>query len=156
MTMQAAVRTDELAERSAKAPTRRLPAVARTLMGLVFLASGLFGLLIVAGVVPIPQPPASEGATAFLVALSKTGYLFALIKATEATVGALLLSNRFVPLALALVAPVLVNILAFHLFLSREGIAPGIVLTGLEVYLAWVYRAAFRPMLAPRVGAGAT
>ena len=132
--------------------SRHLPVVARVLLGLVFLASGVFGLLIAAGVVPVPQPspPAPERAAAFLAALAGTGYLFPLIKGTETVAGALLISNRFVPLALALLAPVLVNIVAFHVFLSPAGIAPGVVLAVLEVYLAWANREAYRPLLAKR------
>jgi hypothetical protein len=65
-------------------------------------------------------------------------------------VGVLLLSNRFVPLALALIAPVLVNIVAFHAFLAPKAILPGAVLFALGVYLAWTYRAAYRTMLVSR------
>ena len=65
-------------------------------------------------------------------------------------VGALLLSNRFVPLALALIAPVVVNIALVHAFLAPAGIGTGVVVLALEVYLAWSYRKAYRPMLAMR------
>jgi hypothetical protein len=68
----------------------------------------------------------------------------------------LLLANRFVPLALALLAPVLVNIVLFHGFLAPSGSGPGLVLLALELYLAWSYRAAFRPMLAARAAPGAS
>ena len=74
--------------------------------------------------------------------------MFPLIFGTQAIVGVMLLVNRFVPLALALIAPVIVNIIAFHLFLEPSGIAPGAVVLALEVYLAWAYRQAYRPMLA--------
>ena len=60
----------------------------------------------------------SEGAIAFFGGLMKTGYMMPLIFGTQVLVGALLLSNRFVPLALALIAPVIVNIVAFHAFLA--------------------------------------
>jgi hypothetical protein len=62
-----------------------------------------------------------------------------------------LLSNRFVPLALALVAPVIVNILAFHAFLAPAGLALPLVLLATELVLAYSYRAAFAPMLGARV-----
>ena len=64
------------------------------------------------------EPPEPASAGAFLGALFSTGYMFPLIKGTETLAGALLLSNRFVPLALTLLAPVLVNIVAFHVFLA--------------------------------------
>jgi len=81
-----------------------------------------------------------EGALAFAGALAQTGYMFTLVKATEVLVGALLLANRFVPLALALIAPVLVNIVLFHAVLAPSGIGAGLVFLALELYLAWSYR----------------
>ena len=80
-----------------------------------------------------------------------SGYFFPLLKATEVTAGLLLLSNRFVPLALALLAPVLVNIIAFHAFLAPAGLPIPIVLLAGELYLAWSYRDAFALMLRARV-----
>ena len=55
------------------------------------------------------------------------------------------------PLALAILAPVLVNIVLFQAFLMPSGIRIGLVLLALTVYLAWSYRAVYRPMLAARV-----
>ena len=46
-----------------------------------------------------------------------------------------------------LIMPVLVNILAFHIFLEPANTAPGAILMALELYLAWVYRDAYRPLL---------
>jgi hypothetical protein len=83
-------------------------------------------------------------------AFMKSGYMIPLIFATQLAVGAMLLLNRFVPLALALIAPVIVNIIAFHLFLDPSGIAPGAVVLVLEAYLVWSNRQAYRPMLACR------
>jgi hypothetical protein len=86
----------------------------------------------------------------------KTGYMLPLIFGTQALVGALLLANRFVPLALALIAPVIVNIVAFHAFVQPSGaVMAGVVLV-LELYLAWAYRGAYLPMLAMRVKPGAS
>lgn len=138
--------------RATKPLTRHLPAAARLLMGLGFLVFGLNGFL---SFIPPPTEPIPEGAAAFGGALVQTGYMFPLVKGTEVLVGALLLANRFVPLALALIAPVLVNIVLFHAFLAPSGIALGLVLLALELYLAWSYRAAFRPMLAARATPGA-
>jgi uncharacterized membrane protein YeiB len=125
------------------------PKIARILMGLLFLIMGLNGFLMF-----LPQPaPGSLPAAAvtFLGALATSGYLTQLLSATQVIVGILLLSNRFVPLALALIAPVVVNIVAFHVFLLPTGAAvPAVLAAVLEVYLAWVYRDAFRPMLAMR------
>ncbi len=95
-----------------------------------------------------------EGAVEFAGALMKTGYMFPLIAGTQLLVGVLLLVNRFVPLALVLIMPVLVNIIAFHIFLQPSGIGPGVFFLVLELYLAWVYRKAFLPMLAMRAKPG--
>jgi len=61
----------------------------------------------------------------------------------------LLLSNRFVPLALVLIAPVIVNIVAFHLFLEHSGTGMAIVIALLEIYLAWSYRSMLSPRAKP-------
>ena len=121
---------------------------ARVLLGLVFFTFGLDGFL---HFVPQPDPstmPASS--MAFAGALMATGYMFPLIKGTEVLVGALLLANRFVPLALVLLAPVLVNIVLFSAFLAPSGIGMGIVLVGLQLFLAWTHRRAYRPLLTAR------
>jgi hypothetical protein len=77
------------------------------------------------------------------------GYVFPLIKTIEVVAGAALLANRFVPLALTLLAPIIVNIAAFH-FLLAPSYAMPVVLLVLELYLAWRHRAAFLPMLRAR------
>lgn len=130
---------------------RRLPDIGRILLGLMFLVFGLNGFL---NFIPQPKDPIPEGAMAFAGAMMKTGYLFQLVKGTEVLAAVLLLSNRFVPLALTLLAPVLVNIVAFHVFLAPATVAPAIVILALELYLAWAYRSAFREMLAAKVRPG--
>ena len=131
---------------------RHLPTIARVLLGLLFFVFGLVGLL---NLMP-PPPPESlpPKLVAFSTAMMNTGYLFQLVKGTEVLVGALLLLNRFVPFALALIAPVIVNIVAIHAFLAPSGLGMAVVILGLELYLAWSYRSAFRPMLAARVMPG--
>jgi uncharacterized membrane protein YphA (DoxX/SURF4 family) len=132
-----------------KSFARYLPTIARILMGLMFFVFGLNGFLHF-----MPQPPMPEGPREFFGALMKTGYMVPLIFVTQTLVGALLLLNRFVPLALALIAPVIVNIILFHLFLAPSGMVMAIVVLVLELYLAWSYRGAFLPMLAPRAKPG--
>jgi uncharacterized membrane protein YphA (DoxX/SURF4 family) len=126
---------------------RHAPTAARVLLGLLFFVFGLNGFL---QFIPQPATPPPEGAMAFFGALMKTGYMFPLIKGTEVVCGALLLSNRFVTLALAVLAPIVVNIVAFHTALAPAGGGPGYLAFILEVYLAWSYRDAYRPMLAAR------
>lgn len=124
--------------------SRLLPTVARTLLGLLFLVFGLNGFLHF-----MPMPPAPARAGEFLGALAATGYMFPLIKGTEVVAGALLLSGRLVPLALVLLAPVIVNIVAYHLALAPGGYGLLALIVGLEAYLAWAYRDSFAGVLNP-------
>jgi hypothetical protein len=149
-TPDAKFQADESAGR--KTFTRYLPCLARILMGLMFFVFGLNGYL---NFIPRPKTPMPEVAVTFFEALMKTGYMMPLIFGTQVIVGALLVSNRFVPLALALIAPVIVNIVAFHAFIVPSGAVMAGVMLVLELYLAWAYRAAFRPMLAMRLEPGA-
>ena len=117
---------------------------ARILLGLIFFVFGLnffFHFL--------PQPPMPAAAGAFAGAMFATGYLFVVVKVVEVASGALLLAGRFVPLALAVLAPIVINIVLFHGFLAPAGIALPLVVLALELFLAWSYRSAYRPMLAP-------
>jgi len=131
-----------------KSFTRHFPTIARILLGLPLF---IFGLNLFLNFIPQPKTPLPEGAMAFAGALVATGYMMQLIGTTQLVVGVLLLINRFVPLALALFAPFVVNSLAFHFFLERTGLPMALIFAGFELYLAWAYRAAFRPMLAARV-----
>ncbi len=136
-----------LAEQKRKSFARYLPTIARILMGLMFFVFGLNGFL---HFIPEPKKPMPEGAMAFAGALVKTGYMFPMVMGTQLLVGVLLLLNRFVPLALALLAPVIVNIVVFHLFLAPSGLGIAFLVLALELYLAWAYRSSYGTMLSPR------
>jgi len=112
----------------------------------MFLVMGLNGFLDF-----LPHPATMPAnATAFMGGLMASGYIFPLISGVQLLVAILLLSNRFVPLALAVIAPVIVNIAAFHLFLSSMG-APLAALTILPyLYLVWIHGPAYRSMLVSR------
>ncbi len=124
----------------------KVSTVARYVQGAAFLLFGLNGFLHF-----LPQPPAPPAAGAFAGALFATGYMFPLVKATEIVSAVLLLSNRYVPLALAIIAPVIVNIVAFHAFLAPAGLVLPLLLLATELVLAYSYRDAFAPMLRSRV-----
>ena len=125
-----------------KRASRIVTAIVRILLGLMFLLFGLNGFL---NFIPTPEDMPQEIMTV-MGALMKAGYL-TVVSGAEVIVAVLLLTNRFVPLALALLAPIIVGILTFHLAMQPATIGPGIVVTLMELYLAWSYRSAFRPML---------
>lgn len=122
---------------------RFAPHAARILLGLIFFVFGLNGFL---GF--LPHPPLPDEAGAFLGGLAAAGYMFPLIKGTEVVAGLLLLSNRLVPLALVLLAPIVVNIVLFHAVLAPAGMGLTLVVLALELALAYAYRASFRSVLA--------
>jgi uncharacterized membrane protein YphA (DoxX/SURF4 family) len=133
---------------SSISPAKRYGLIAaRVVLGLVFFVFGLNGFF---NFIPPPPDGIPAGAAALAGAMMKSGYMFPLVKGTEVIVGALLLSNRFVPLALVIIAPVIVNILAFHAFLAPSGLAVPIVILALELTLAWSHRKVYLPMLAAR------
>src|SRR5262245_43108981 len=123
--------------------SRKAPPVARIGLGLVFFVFGLNGFLHF-----LPNPPLPEGpALTFMGGLAATGYFFPLLKGGHLSSGLLLLSNRFAPLALPLLAPIVVNTLAFHALLAPGGLVMALAILGAEIYLAWAYRSAFKAML---------
>jgi uncharacterized membrane protein YphA (DoxX/SURF4 family) len=125
---------------------------ARILLGLIFFVFGLNGFFHF-----LPQPPMSGPPADFAGALVASGYMFPLLKGTEVIGGVLLLSGRLVPLALTVLAPVIVNIFAFHLFLAPSGLALPVVIVALEIFLARSYWSAFASVVRVNVapdGAG--
>lgn len=121
-----------------------LAALPRFVLGFILFSSGLAGLLHL-----IPAQPLEGPGALYMTGLGGS-YLITLVKLTEVATGALLLANRFVPLALTVAAPVLVNIFAFHAFYAPGGLALPVVLLAAEFFLAWQYRSVFAPMLAPK------
>jgi uncharacterized membrane protein YphA (DoxX/SURF4 family) len=133
-----------------KSAARYVTAIIRILLGLMFLVFGLNGFL---NFMPPPKDMPQEVMNVS-GALMKGGYM-TVVSGTEVLVAVMLLTNRFVPLALALLAPVVVGILTFHIAIAPATIGPGIVVLVMELYLAWAYRGAFRPMLKAKVSPGA-
>lgn len=120
----------------------KIPAIVRTLLGLGFV---VFGLNYFVPFLPMPKDIPQE-ALAFIgpfVGLKFMG----LIKSIEIIAGLLLLGNLFVPLALTLLAPILVGITWFHIQAEPKGLPLPVVLLVLEIASAYFYRAAFAPML---------
>lgn len=120
---------------------RKLPTVVRVVLALLFLGSGLAGLL------QLVPPPELDGAGgAFVAGLDAAGYFLPLLRVVELGIASLLLA-RLVPLALVIAAPVIVHIAAFHLFLAPEGLPIAALLVAAALYLAWTHREAFAPLV---------
>jgi putative oxidoreductase len=111
--------------------------IARILLGLVFL---VFGLNDFFHFIPMQPMPGDAGALAMLL-YSHGWFLFHGVLYVIA--GVLLLVGRYVPVALVILGPILVNILVFHLTLQPEGIGVGLFCTLLELFLIWAYWPAF-------------
>jgi putative oxidoreductase len=94
--------------------------IAQYLAGVIFLVFGMNGFLHF-----IPQPPPEGVAGQFMGALYVSHYL-TVIFAVQVIAAILLLVNRFVPLALAFLAPVIVNILCFHVLMAPSGLPPAL------------------------------
>lgn len=124
---------------------KHLNSLPRWLLGLVFFIFGLNGFLQF-----IPVPPMPEQAGQFMGGLAGSGYFFPFLKGTEVLMGTLLLLNLWVPLALTILAPIVINIFLFHLFLAPDGMGMSIVLVALTLTLAWQNRKIFGPFFEKR------
>ncbi len=111
-------------------------------LGFCFLAFGLNGFVHF-----IPPLRMRNPALDFFIGLAATGYMLPLLYMTQAAAGAMLLVGLFVPLALAMLAPIIINIMLFHIFLAPAGIPVALMLAAFEASLAWAYRDSFAPML---------
>jgi len=123
----------------------KAPVVARVLLGLPLVVFGLNGFLQF-----LPMPAMEGDAATFMGGLAAVGYFFPLLKSTEILAGLALLSGRFVPLALTVLAPIVLNIVAFHALAVGGGVGLPLVMLALGLYLAWAYRDSFRDVLEPK------
>jgi putative oxidoreductase len=119
--------------------------IARYLLGLVFVVFGLNGILNF-----IPMPPPSGIAGQFAGALFLSRYLI-VIMLIQIFAGILLIANRFVPLGLALLGPVIVNIFFYHAFMDPSGLPRAVVVIVLWLFVAYSVRSAFAGLLQQRV-----
>lgn len=119
--------------------------IARYLLGLVFFVFGLNGFL---HFIPLP-PPANPVAGQFMGALFVSHYLVPIFL-LQIVPGVLLLANRYVPLALTLLGPILANIVLFHAFMAPEGLPLPLILSVLWGVLAYYHRAAFAGLFQAR------
>jgi uncharacterized membrane protein YphA (DoxX/SURF4 family) len=113
--------------------------VVRTLMGLIFIMASLVVLFGLA-----PQPELTGTAKTFNDGIAAAVYFMPMLKVVELTCGILFLIGRFVPLATVLIAPIIVNIFAYHAFIDTSGLPVAIFLVLGNLFIAWCYRDAYR------------
>jgi len=115
--------------------------IARYLLGFIFLTFGLNGFLHF-----IPMPPPTGVAAQFFGALFVSRF-YVVIFLLQIAPAILLLANRYVPLALTILAAVIVNILCFHIFMAPAGLPLAVVVTVLWFLTTWRVRSAFTGIL---------
>lgn len=115
---------------------------ARVLLGSIFVVFGLNGFFNF-----IQPPEMNDTARTFMGALAGTGYFMIVVKLVEVVSGLMILTGRFLPLGLILLAPVSVNILLFHIFLDPSTLAMAVIIVVMQLFLAWAYRDSFSSVL---------
>ena len=120
--------------------------IVRILLGVAFLIFGVNGVLNF-----IPQPPIPPGLVKDFSTVMAASHYMAAVGVVEIIASVLLLVNRYVPLALVLLGPVLVNILLFHLLMAPASIAPGIVVTIFWFVVFYSVRSAFAGIFQAKV-----
>lgn len=127
---------------------RVVTAAARYLLALIFLVFGMNHYLNFIPTGPLPAGMAGQ----FLGALMASHYIY-VVAFCEVAPAVLLLINCFVPLALIVLGPVIVNIVLTIILMSPKMLPMAIVLVILWILAAWRVRSAFFPLLQPRVKA---
>jgi putative oxidoreductase len=127
---------------------KKLSAVARVLLGFLFVVFGLNGFLNFIPLGPMPAGLAGQ----FTAALVESHYM-SVVLLVELAAGVLLLVNRYVPLGLTLLAPVIVNILLFHLFMAPSGLPLAAIVAALWIVTAHQFRNTFAGLFSQRVAA---
>jgi len=119
--------------------------IARNLLGLMFLVFGLNGFL---HFLPMPMPTGLAGQ--YMTVLSVSHYMVPVFL-LQIVGGALLLANRYVPIALVLLGPVIVNILMYHVLMAPQGLPLALIVTALFLVVFSSVRQAFAGIFAAQV-----
>jgi putative oxidoreductase len=120
--------------------------IARVLLGLPFLIFGINYFFPFA-----PHPELHGAAIDYMTGLTKAGYFWPLLRSLEIVIGIALISGYFVPAALAVLAPINLQILLFHLALEPQNVPMAVILAILQVFLMYRYWAYFKPLLTNKV-----
>jgi uncharacterized membrane protein YphA (DoxX/SURF4 family) len=124
---------------------RVLTLISRILLGVLFLVFGLNGFLNFLSMGPPPSGLAGQ----FIGALFLSHYYW-VIAALQVVAGVLLIVGRYVPLALVLLGPIIVNILLYHIFLMPAGIVLAVIATLLWFIVFYSYRQYFSGIFVQR------
>lgn len=119
--------------------------IVRTLMGLLFIFAATVVLLKLA-----PVPELTGVAKTFNDGIFAVGYFVPMLKVVELISGILFVTGRFVPLATILIAPIIVNIFAYHAFIDNSGLPVAIFLVLANIFVAYNYREAYRGILSAK------
>ncbi len=115
--------------------------IAGVLLGLLFI---LFSSMVLFKLVDAPPPEAGSASEHFMTAFAPTGYL-TFVKICEMVGGILLLFPRVRNFGLLIIGPIIINILAFHTFVAKDGILNPVLIgiSALALFLLWAGRRAF-------------
>lgn len=118
--------------------------IVRILLGLAWIFFGVTKFL------SLPAPQLPGPADAFLSAMTATGYFIPFVGVSEAVVGLLLVVNFWVPFAMMILSPILLNVMLFNLFLapSISGVIMLVILTAMQVYVMYCTWSAYKPLFA--------
>lgn len=119
-----------------------LSKAAPLVLGIIFLVFGLNGFFNF-----FETPPVSDAGADFLAGLAAAGYFFPFLKLVEVVCGVLLLTKRYTPLVLVVLAPIVLNIVAFHVFLAPSGLLLAALLAGLYVVTCYKCRQTLRVLV---------
>ena len=118
--------------------------ISRILLGLIFVFFGVNGYL---NFLHAPMPTGQAGQ--YMGVMFGSFYMY-FVSLVQLVGGVILLSGQFIPLALVLLGPVLVNILLFHISFLPSGLPPGILSTVLWFIIFFGYRRAFAGIFAQK------
>jgi uncharacterized membrane protein YphA (DoxX/SURF4 family) len=115
--------------------------ILRIILGVALLVFGLNKFL---DFIPMFEMPIA--AANFLDSLKNSGYVYFVIAVLEIAIGLMLVFKKWVPFALILLAPLSINILLFHIFLSVSDIFVAIIIAGINALLIYKYWKSYKPL----------
>ena len=116
--------------------------IVRVLMGLLFIFGSIAFFLKLGG-----EPQLEGNMKTYFDGLVASVYFLPLLKITELVCGIALVAGRFVPLALVILAPIIINILFVHIFLERSGLPVAVFLVLANIFLAYANWDKFKTLL---------